>query len=179
MRAAAAAVALLWPVLFAWVVPGVTGQDALRRPPFLCDLVEDKGAPLQTTIAQIQNSTRDQPRDQPLPQEAIDVCMHTDVTAGAAGHTFPSAFAGTYVTLSNVVVTASGLNMDNGAYWVAVQQPGALTYAGLLVKVNVSRVRNHVRLGWRLSCVTVTCIACMQKPVASSRVAHLLKIGVP
>ena len=66
---------------------GVAAQDLFLRPPFFCELVEDKGAPLEMTIEEIQTSTR----SEPLPQNAIDVCMQTETTARAAGHTFPSA----------------------------------------------------------------------------------------
>ena len=112
----------------------VLGQDLFRRAPLLCDKVPVHRRPsaLDTTIPEIQNTT--QPG--PPPTQSTEMCMNTTTTAGSAGHTFPSAHAGKYVTLQSVIVTASGLKKNDldGGYWFAVQPlGGGDEYAGLEV----------------------------------------------
>jgi hypothetical protein len=122
--------ALALPLL----APAALGQDLYRRSPLLCDQVpaHQRQSPLVTTIPEIQMDV--QPG--PPPTQSTEICMNTATTAGSAGHTFPSAYAGKYVTLRNVIVTASGLNKNDidGAYWFAVQPlGGGDEYAGLEV----------------------------------------------
>ena len=112
----------------------VLGQDLYRRAPLLCGKVPDHGreSALDMTIPEIQNTT--QPG--PPPTQSTEICMNTTTTAGSAGHTFPSAYAGRYVTLRSVIVTASGLKKNDleGGYWFAVQPlGGGDEYAGLEV----------------------------------------------
>ena len=117
------------------LAPAALAQDLFRRAPLLCDEVPANHAvrqsPLDTTIPEIQMDVQ----PDPLPLQSTEMCMHTATTAGSAGHTFPSAYAGKYVTIRSVIVTASGLNKDdNGAYWFAVQPlRGGDAYAGLEV----------------------------------------------
>ena len=98
------------------LAPAALGQDLYRRSPLLCDQVpaHQRQSPLVTTIPEIQMDV--QPG--PPPTQSTEICMNTATTAGSAGHTFPSAYAGKYVTLRNVIVTASGLNKNDidGAY---------------------------------------------------------------
>ena len=70
----------------------VLGQDLFRRAPLLCDKVpvHQRPSALDTTIPEIQNTT--QPG--PPPTQSTEMCMNTMTTAGSAGHTFPSAYAG-------------------------------------------------------------------------------------
>ena len=110
------------------------GQDLYRRAPLLCDKAPPTERPsaLDATIPEIQNTT--QPG--PPPTQSTEMCMDTTTTAGSAGHTFPSAYAGKYVTLRSVIVTASGLKKNDldGGYWFAVQPLGSGDeYAGLEV----------------------------------------------
>ena len=112
----------------------VLGQDLYRRAPLLCDKVPENERPsaLDTTIPEIQNTT--QPG--PPPTQSTEMCMNTTTTAGSAGHTFPSAYAGRYVTLRSVIVTASGLKKNDleSGNWFAVQPlGGGDEYAGLEV----------------------------------------------
>ena len=112
----------------------VLGQDLYRRAPLLCDKVpvHQRPSALDTTIPEIQNTT--QPG--PPPTQSTEMCMNTMTTAGSAGHTFPSAYAGRYVTLRSVIVTASGLKKNDleGGYWFAVQPlGGGDEYSGLEV----------------------------------------------
>ena len=112
----------------------VLGQDLYRRAPLLCDKVPENERPsaLDTTIPEIQMDV--QPG--PPPTQSTEMCMNTTTTAGSAGHTFPSAYAGRYVTLRSVIVTASGLKKNDveSGNWFAVQPlGGGDEYAGLEV----------------------------------------------
>ena len=108
-------------------------QDLSKVPPFFCQKVtpSQRGTPLEVTIPTIQTTVQ----TGPLPSLSNDICLHTAKTAASAGHTFPSALAGKYVTIRNVLVTASGLNKnDKGKYWFAVQPlSGGVAHAGLEV----------------------------------------------
>lgn len=115
------------------LAPAALGQDLYRRAPLLCDKVPDheRESALDATIPEIQMNV--QPG--PPPTQSTEMCMNTTTTAGSAGHTFPSAYAGRYVTLRSVIVTASGLKKTDidGRYWFAVQLGGGDEYAGLEV----------------------------------------------
>ena len=101
----------------------VLSQDLHYRRPFLCEKIaaRERPAPLEPTIKDIQTSLVRNP-----PQLSYDTCLKTAFTAGSAGHTFPSTYAGSYVTIRDAVVVATGMNRATatGAHWFAVQMLG-------------------------------------------------------
>ena len=101
----------------------VLSQDLHYRRPFLCEKIaaRERPAPLEPTIKDIQTSLVRNP-----PQLSYDTCLKTAFTAGSAGHTLPSTYAGSYVTIRDAVVVATGMNRATatGAHWFAVQMLG-------------------------------------------------------
>ena len=69
----------------------VLSQDLHYRRPVLCEKIaaRERPAPLEPTIKDIQTSLVRNP-----PQLSYDTCLKTAFTAGSAGHTFPSTYAG-------------------------------------------------------------------------------------
>ena len=126
------------------LAPAALGQDLYRRAPLLCDKVPDheRESALDATIPEIQMNV--QPG--PPPTQSTEMCMNTTTTAGSAGHTFPSAYAGRYVTLRSVIVTASGLKKTDidGRYWFAVQLGGGDEYAGLEVSSEIKELFQYI-----------------------------------
>ncbi len=120
-------------VLLLASLPLFTAQDLEAPNPLLCSRIpsSQRPAPLHVTVSQIQTTVREPP------QLARDSCPHDLMTSGSAGHTFPSALAGHYVTISNVVVTATEMNKQSAANWVAVQMLSGEANVGLEVYTEI------------------------------------------